>query len=66
MGRGYANVSTARHDKAPQNLLLSKKIVRKLIPLDTTDKNKISLHLKCEQAAWDADVRMKILGLTKC
>ncbi len=55
---------TVRKDNAPQNLSLLKKIVLNLIRLDTTDKTKASLRLKRKGAAWDEDVRARILGLT--
>jgi len=58
------DASTVRKDNAPQNLSLLKKIVLNLIRLDTTDKTKASLRLKRKGAAWDDDVRTRILGLT--
>jgi len=59
------DASTVRKDNAPQNLSLLKKIVLNLIRLDTSDQTKTSLRLKRKRAAWDDDVRMKILGFTK-
>jgi hypothetical protein len=53
-----------RKDNAPQNLSLLKKIVLNLIRLDTTDKTKCSLRMKRKRAAWDDNIRAKILGLT--
>lgn len=52
-----------RKDHAPQNLSLIKKIVLNLIRLDKTDTVKTSLRLKRKRAAWDDDIRMKMLGL---
>ncbi len=57
------DASTVRKDNAPQNLSLLKKIVLNLIRLDTTDKTKASLRLKRKAAAWDDDVRVRIMGL---
>ena len=51
-------------DNAPQNLSLLKKIVLNLIRLDAAGKRKASLRLRRKGAAWDDDVRMKMLGLT--
>ena len=56
--------STVRKDNAPQNLALLKKIVLNLIRMDSTDKTKASLRLKRKKAAWDDDVRMRMLGLS--
>ena len=52
-----------RKDNAPQNLSLLKKIVLNLIRADTTDTAKTSLRLKRKRAAWDDDIRMKMLGI---
>jgi predicted transposase YbfD/YdcC len=52
-----------RKDNAPQNLSLLKKMVLNLIRADTTDTAKISLRLKRKRAAWDDDIRMKMLGI---
>ena len=52
-----------RKDNAPQNLSLLKKIVLNLIRADTTDNVKISLRQKRKRAAWDDDIRMRMLGL---
>jgi len=52
-------------DNAPQNLSLLKKIVLNMIRLDTTHKTKGSLRLKRKAAAWDDDLRMNMLGLSK-
>ncbi|MBL8366752.1 MAG: ISAs1 family transposase, partial [Candidatus Accumulibacter sp.] len=50
---------------APQNLSLLKKIVLNIIRLDTTNKTKASLRLKRKAAAWDDDLRMNMLGLSR-
>ena len=52
-----------RKDNAPQNLSLLKKIVLNLIRADKTDTAKTSLRLKRKRAAWDDDIRMKMLGI---
>ena len=52
-----------RKDNAPQNLSLLKKVVLNLIRADKTDAGKTSLRLKRKRAAWDDDVRMRMLGL---
>lgn len=52
-----------RKDNAPQNLSLLKKIVQNLISADKTDTAKTSLRLKRKRAAWDDDIRMKMLGI---
>ena len=52
-----------RKDNAPQNLSLLKKIVMNLIRADKTDTAKTSLRLKRKRAAWDDDIRMKMLGI---
>ena len=52
-----------RKDNAPQNLSLLKKIVLNLIRSDTTDNVKTSLRQKRKRAAWDDDIRMRMLGL---
>ena len=52
-----------RKDNAPQNLSLLKKIVLNLIRTDKTDTAKTSLRLKRKRAAWDDDIRMKMLGI---
>jgi len=57
--------STIRKDNAPQNLSLLKKIVLNIIRLDTTNKTKASLPLKRKAAAWDDDLRINVLGLSK-
>jgi len=57
------DASPVRKDNAPQNLSLLKKIVLNLIRLDTADETKTSLRLKRKRAAWDDDVRLRILGL---
>jgi predicted transposase YbfD/YdcC len=57
--------STIRKDNAPQNLSLLKKIVLNIIRLDTTNKTKASLRLKRKAAAWDDDLRMNMLGLSR-
>jgi predicted transposase YbfD/YdcC len=57
--------STIRKDNAPQNLSLLKKIVLNMIRLDTTNKTTGSLRLKRKAAAWDDDLRMNMLGLSK-
>jgi len=53
-----------RKDNAPQNFSLLKKIVLNLLRLDSTDKTKCSLRMKRKKAAWDDNIRAKILGLT--
>ena len=58
------DASTVRKDNAPQNCSLLKKIVLNLLRLDTTDKTKCSLRMKRKRAAWDDDIRARILGLT--
>jgi len=58
------DASTVRKDNAPQNLSLLKKIVLNLIRLDAADKTKTSLRRTRKRAAWDDDVRLRILGLT--
>ena len=40
-----------------------KKIVLNLIRADKTDTAKTSLRLKRKRAAWDDDIRMKMLGI---
>lgn len=55
--------SMIRKDNAPQNLSLLKKIVLNLIRADKTDSAKTSLRLKRKRAAWDDDIRMKMLGI---
>lgn len=52
-----------RKDNAPQNLSLLKKIVLNLIRADQTDAAKTSLRLERKRAAWDDDIRMKMLGI---
>jgi predicted transposase YbfD/YdcC len=52
-----------RKDNAPQNLSLLKKIVLNLIRADTTDNVKTSLRQKRKRAAWDDNIRMRMLGL---
>ncbi len=52
-----------RKDNAPQNLSMLKKIVLNLIRADKTDNTKTSLRLKRKRAAWDDDIRMKMLGI---
>lgn len=52
-----------RKDNAPQNLSLLKKIVLNLIRADKTDEAKTSLRLKRKRAAWDDDIRMRMLGI---
>lgn len=52
-----------RKDNAPQNLSLLKKIILNLIRADTTDNVKTSLRQKRKRAAWDDDIRMRMLGL---
>jgi hypothetical protein len=42
---------------------LPKKIVLNLIRADKTDSAKTSLRLKRKRAAWDDDIRMKMLGI---
>ena len=42
---------------------LLKKIVLNLIRADKTDTAKTSLRLKRKRAAWDDDIRMKMLGI---
>ncbi|EXI84562.1 MAG: Transposase [Candidatus Accumulibacter regalis] len=59
------DASTVRKNNAPQNLSLLKKIVLNLIRLDTTDQKKTSLRLKRKAAAWDDDLRAKIMGLVR-
>ena len=54
--------SPVRKDNAPQNLSLLKKIVFNLIRSDTTDNVKTSLRQKRKRAAWDDDIRMRMLG----
>jgi predicted transposase YbfD/YdcC len=41
------------------------KIVLNLLRLDTTDQTNCSLRMKRKRAAWDDDIRAKILGLTR-
>lgn len=55
--------SMVRKDNAPQNLSLLKKIILNLIRTDTTDPVKTSLRQKRKRAAWDDDIRMKMLGI---
>ena len=57
------DASTVCKDHAPQNTSLLKKIVLNLLRMDTTDQIKCSLRLKRKRAAWDDDVRMRMLGL---
>lgn len=57
------DASMVRKDNAPQNLSLLKKIVLNLIRADLTDTTKTSLRLKRKRAAWDDDIRMKMLGI---
>jgi len=57
--------STIRKDNAQQNLSLLKKIVLNIIRLDTTHKIKAGLRLKRKAAAWDDDLRMNMIGLSK-
>jgi len=57
------DASMVRKDNAPQNLSLLKKIVLNLIRADKTDTAKTSLRLKRKRAAWDDDIRMKMLGI---
>ena len=52
-----------KKDNAPQNLSLLKKIVLNLIRADTTDNTKTSLRQKRKRAAWDDNIRMRMLGL---
>lgn len=57
-----------RKDNAPQNLSLLRKMVLSLLRTDKTEsvppkKKKVSLRCKRKQAAWDDDIRMKILGI---
>lgn len=59
------DASTVRKDNAPQNCSLLKKIVLNLLRLDTTDKTKCSLRMKRKRAAWDDNIRARILGLTR-
>lgn len=59
------DASTVRKDNAPQNCSLLKKIVLNLLRLDTTDQTNCSLRMKRKRAAWDDDIRAKILGLTR-
>lgn len=59
------DASTARKDNAPENLSLLKKIILNLLRMDTTDKIKSSLRLKRKRAAWDDELRMRLLGLTR-
>jgi predicted transposase YbfD/YdcC len=58
------DASTVRNDNAPQNLSLLKKIVLNLIRLDAANETKTSLRRTRKRAAWDDDVRLRILGLT--
>ena len=58
------DASTFRKDNAPENLSLLKKIVLNLLRMDTTDKVKSSLRLKRKRAAWDNELRRRLLGLT--
>ncbi len=57
--------NTIRKDNAPQNLWRLKKIVLNMVRLDTTNKTKASLRLKRKAAAWDDDLRMNMLRLSK-
>lgn len=57
------DASTVRKDNAPENLSLLKKIVLNLLRIDTTDTVKSSLRLKRKRAAWDDDLRRRLLGL---
>ena len=52
-----------RKDNALQNLSLLKKMMLNLIRTDKTDTAKTSLRLKRKRAAWDDDIRMKMLGI---
>ena len=56
--------SQVKKDNAPQNLSLLKKIVLNLIRSDTTDNVKTSLRQKRKRAAWDDDIRMRMLGFS--
>lgn len=58
------DASQVRKDAAPENLSLLKKIVLNLIRADTTDAaKKTSLRQKRKRAAWDDNVRMRMLGI---
>lgn len=57
------DASTVRKDHAPQNLSLLKKIVLNLLRTDTTQPAKASLRIRRKAAAWDDEVRMRMLGL---
>lgn len=59
------DASTVRKDNAPENLSLLKKIVLNLLRVDTTDTIKSSLRLKRKRAAWDDELRMRFLGLSR-
>ncbi len=58
------DTSTVRKDNASQNCSLLKKIVLNLLRLDTTDQTNCSLRMKRKRAAWDDNIRARILGLT--
>lgn len=59
------DASTVRKDNAPENLSLLKKIVLNLLRIDMTDTVKSSLRLKRKRAAWDDELRMRFLGLSR-
>ena len=57
------DASTLRKDNAPQNLSLLRKIALNVIRANKTEQRKASLRLKRKGAAWDDEVRARMLGL---
>lgn len=57
------DASTVRKDHAPENLSLLKKIVLNLLRMETTDTIKSSLRQKRKRAAWNGELRTRLLGL---
>lgn len=57
------DASGFRKNNAPENLSLLKKIILKLLRMDTSDKGKSNLPLKRKRAAWDDELRRNLLGL---
>ena len=60
---GLAAIEYTLESLTHNNLSLLKKIVLNLIRADKTDTVKTSLRLKRKRAAWDDDIRMKMLGI---
>ena len=57
------DASTVAKDNAPQNLSMLRKIALNIIRADKTSTRKSSLRLKRKGAAWDDEVRERMLGL---